>query len=44
LKELGIRVAVDDRINHTPGFKYNDWEIKGTPIRLEIGINELDKE
>ena len=33
--EKGIRCHVDDRDNETPGFRYNHWEIRGIPIRLE---------
>lgn len=44
LKERGIRVEVDMRDNMTPGAKYNDWELKGVPIRLEIGERELSEE
>lgn len=43
LKAAGIRVQVDDRENHNPGFKFANWEVKGTPIRLEIGSKDLEK-
>jgi prolyl-tRNA synthetase len=43
LKAAGIRVQVDDRENHNPGFKFANWEVKGTPIRLEIGTKDLEK-
>lgn len=43
LKSAGIRVQVDDRENHNPGFKFNNWEVKGTPIRLEVGAKDLEK-
>ncbi|KAI5148881.1 bifunctional glutamyl/prolyl-tRNA synthetase [Enteropsectra breve] len=36
-----FRVQVDERTNNTPGFKYNHWEIRGVPIRLVIGFQEL---
>ncbi len=36
-----IRSYLDDRDEYTPGWKYNEWEIKGVPIRLEIGKREL---
>jgi len=36
-----IRVILDDRENVTSGRKYNEWEMKGIPIRLEIGEKEL---
>jgi len=36
------RVKLDDRANFTPGFKFNHWELKGVPVRLEIGEKEVD--
>ncbi len=41
LLQAGIRVTVDDRDNHNPGFKFNNWEVKGTPIRLELGAKDF---
>ncbi|MEM4122422.1 MAG: proline--tRNA ligase [Candidatus Micrarchaeaceae archaeon] len=41
LKE-SFRVKLDDREGYTPGYKFNDWELKGVPIRLEIGPKEVD--
>jgi prolyl-tRNA synthetase len=38
------RVHVDDRPEHTPGFKFNHWELKGVPIRIEIGPKDLEKQ
>ncbi|MEZ4632629.1 MAG: His/Gly/Thr/Pro-type tRNA ligase C-terminal domain-containing protein [Deinococcales bacterium] len=43
LKTKGIRVKVDDREGITPGFKFNEWEQKGVPLRLEFGLRDLDK-
>jgi prolyl-tRNA synthetase len=43
LKKDGLRVKIDDRENCTPGFKYNHWELKGVPIRLEVGPKDLKK-
>ncbi len=43
LIELGIRASIDERDNYTPGFKYNEWEMKGVPIRIEIGEKEFSK-
>jgi prolyl-tRNA synthetase len=37
----GIRVHVDNREGQTPGFKFNDWEMRGVPIRLEIGPKDV---
>lgn len=34
---------IDDRDNFTPGFKFNEWELKGVPIRIEIGPKDLEK-
>lgn len=41
LKEARIRVYLDDRINVSPGYKFNHWEIRGIPLRLEIGPKDL---
>ena len=43
LKALGIRVKYDDRDTQKPGWKFNEYELKGVPIRLAIGIRDLDK-
>ncbi len=42
LRAVNIRVHVDDR-DERPGFKYNDWEMRGVPIRLEIGPKDVEK-
>ncbi len=43
LKAAGIRVHVDDnRPQLGPGFKFNDWEMRGVPIRLELGPRDLE--
>ncbi|RAY15549.1 proline--tRNA ligase [Actinomadura craniellae] len=43
IKSMGIRVHVDDnRPQLSPGFKFNDWEMRGVPVRLEIGPRDLD--
>ncbi len=39
----GFRVEFDDRIQYTPGWKFNDWEMKGVPLRIEIGPKDLEK-
>ncbi|MFZ1770860.1 MAG: proline--tRNA ligase [Caldilinea sp.] len=36
-----LRVKLDDRDNLTPGFKFNEWELKGVPVRIEIGPRDL---
>jgi prolyl-tRNA synthetase len=38
-----IRFKVDDRDNVSPGFKYNEWELKGVPIRIEVGPRDVEK-
>jgi prolyl-tRNA synthetase len=38
------RLHVDDRDEHTPGWKYNEWEMRGVPIRLEIGPRDVAKQ
>lgn len=42
LREAGLRVKVDDREGLTNGFKYNDWELKGVPVRIELGPRDLE--
>ncbi|MFC6591113.1 proline--tRNA ligase [Deinococcus lacus] len=42
LQAQGIRVKVDDREGLTNGFKYNDWELKGVPVRIELGPRDLE--
>jgi prolyl-tRNA synthetase len=39
--QAGIRAHVDDRPQLSPGFKFNDWELRGVPIRLELGPRDL---
>jgi prolyl-tRNA synthetase len=41
LKKHGISVVLDDRSEYTPGWKFNEWELKGVPIRIEIGPKDL---
>ncbi|MBO0837511.1 MAG: proline--tRNA ligase, partial [Actinobacteria bacterium] len=41
LHSAGIRTHVDDRPQLSPGFKFNDWEMRGVPIRLELGPRDL---
>jgi len=43
LSEIDLRVHLDDREQLTPGFKFNDWEMKGIPIRIEIGPKDIAK-
>ena len=37
----GVRIHVDDREGLTPGFKFNDWEMRGVPLRMEIGPRDV---
>lgn len=39
----GLRVKVDDRDTVSPGFKFNDWEMRGVPLRIEIGPKDVEK-
>ena len=43
LSKIDLRVHLDDREQLTPGFKFNDWEMKGIPIRIEIGPKDIAK-
>ena len=44
LTAAGLRVRFDDRDNVTPGWKFNEWELKGVPVRIEIGPRDLAEE
>jgi prolyl-tRNA synthetase len=44
LRDAGVRVELDDRDERNPGFKFNEWELKGVPVRIEIGPNEVEAE
>jgi prolyl-tRNA synthetase len=41
LQGQGIRAHVDTRTHLSPGFKFNDWELRGVPVRLELGSRDL---
>jgi len=41
LRRAGVRTHVDNRPHLSPGFKFNDWELRGVPIRLELGPRDL---
>ena len=43
LKAAGVRVKGDKRDNYTPGWKFNRYELKGIPLRLEVGPKDLEK-
>ncbi|MEU4325544.1 proline--tRNA ligase [Nonomuraea dietziae] len=42
LKAVGVRAHVDDRPQLSPGFRFNDWELRGVPVRLELGPRDLE--
>jgi prolyl-tRNA synthetase len=44
LTARGVRVMLDDRDSQTPGWKFNEWELRGVPLRLEIGPKDLEKQ
>jgi prolyl-tRNA synthetase len=44
LKGAGLRVHLDDRDAYTPGWKYADWEMRGVPVRIEIGPKDIEKQ
>jgi prolyl-tRNA synthetase len=41
LIQAGIRVELDDREEHTPGWKFSEWEMRGIPVRIEIGPRDI---
>jgi prolyl-tRNA synthetase len=41
LRQAGVRVHVDERTQLSPGFKFNDWEMRGVPFRVELGPRDL---
>ena len=44
LESAGIRVRTDDRQGLSPGYKFNDWEMRGVPIRIEIGPKDVERQ
>jgi prolyl-tRNA synthetase len=44
LKEKNLAVVLDDREEYTPGWKFNLWELKGVPVRIEIGPRDLKQQ
>ena len=44
LEEVGIRVKGDYRDNVSPGWKFNHWELKGVPLRVEIGARDVKQQ
>jgi len=43
LTRQGVRVYLDDREAYTPGWKFAEWELRGVPLRLEIGPKDIEK-
>jgi prolyl-tRNA synthetase len=43
LKDAGIRVKLDERDELSAGFKFNDWEMRGVPLRIEIGPRDVEQ-
>jgi len=43
LVSAGIRVKMDEREGTSPGFKFNDWEMRGVPLRIELGPKDVAK-
>lgn len=44
LKAAGVRVDLDTREGYTPPWKFNDWELKGVPLRIEFGPKDMEKD
>jgi len=42
LKQAGVRVRMDDRSDISPGWKFNEYEMRGVPVRLEIGPRDME--
>jgi len=43
LTKNGINTMLDDRVEYTPGWKFNEWELKGVPLRIEVGPKDIKK-
>jgi prolyl-tRNA synthetase len=43
LADAGLRVILDEREGVTPGYKFNDWEMRGVPLRIEVGPKDVAK-
>lgn len=44
LQEAGINLTFDDRAQYTPGWKFHEWELKGVPLRIEIGPRDISRQ
>ena len=43
LQEAGVRIEIDDREEYKPGWKFSEWEMRGVPLRLEIGPKDIEQ-
>jgi len=43
LEKADVRVKVDDREGYTPGWKFNHWELRGVPLRVELGPRDIER-
>jgi len=43
LRKKGVRVKLDEREEFTPGWKFSEWEMRGVPLRIEIGPKDIEK-
>jgi prolyl-tRNA synthetase len=41
-RDAGLRVRLDDRPGQSPGFKFNEWDMRGVPLRIELGARDLE--
>src|ERR1700684_2793920 len=41
-RKAGLRVKLDDRPGQSPGFKFNEWDMRGVPLRIELGARDLE--
>jgi prolyl-tRNA synthetase len=41
-KDAGLRVKLDDKPGQSPGYKFNEWDMRGVPVRLELGNRDLE--
>jgi prolyl-tRNA synthetase len=44
LVKAGVRVTLDEREGPSPGWKFNDWEMRGVPLRIELGPKDVAKQ
>ncbi len=43
VQDAGVRVEIDESM-HKPGFKFNHWELRGVPLRIEMGPKDFEKQ